>query len=71
MWPILKPIIQDITHSLISFRDYLISYYLREGNKAAHRIANETFSFMNNVPKLLYILFFFFAKYVNIIKMKD
>lgn len=43
MWPILKPITQDITHSLISFRDYVISYYLREGNKAADRIANETF----------------------------
>lgn len=51
IWPILKPIIQDINHSLIAFPAYVISYYPRKGNKAAGKIVNETFSFMNNVPK--------------------
>lgn len=46
----LKSIIQDITHSLIAFPAYVISYYPRKGNKAAGKIANETFSFTNNVP---------------------
>ena len=35
---------------------YKLEYYPRESNKAADRIANETFSLQNHVPKLYSIV---------------
>ncbi|XP_013720024.1 uncharacterized protein LOC106423811 [Brassica napus] len=55
-WPKLKPIIQEITHSLSTNRSYRVEYFSRDGNKTADRIAKEAFSFMNHVPKLYSVM---------------
>lgn len=55
-WPKLKPIIQEITHSLSTNRSYRVEYFAHEGNKTADRIVKEAFSFMNHVPKLYFVM---------------
>ncbi|XP_024009948.1 uncharacterized protein LOC112085151 [Eutrema salsugineum] len=51
-WPSLQPVIQDIHNLLGNFNDHKLAFYPREGNDVADRIAKETLSFTNYVPKL-------------------
>ncbi|XP_018462888.2 uncharacterized protein LOC108834019 [Raphanus sativus] len=55
-WPKLKPLIQEISHTLSANRGYKIEYSTRDSNKTADRIAKEALSFMNYVPKLYSIV---------------
>lgn len=56
IWPKLRPIIQELSHYLSTNAGYGIVYHPREGNKTAYRIAKETFSLQNHVPKLYSIV---------------
>ncbi|XP_018473809.1 uncharacterized protein LOC108845037 [Raphanus sativus] len=56
IWPKLKPIIQDITHSLKMNSSFKVEFFSRDGNKTTYKIAKEAFSFMNHVPKLYSIV---------------
>ncbi|CDY23510.1 BnaC06g24790D [Brassica napus] len=51
-WPVLEPILQDISTSLSSNGGFEVVYYPRSGNKSADRIAKETTTFTSFVPKL-------------------
>ena len=55
-WPKLKPILQEIQHILSGNLGLKVTFFPREGNKAADRVANEAFSLENHVPKLHSIL---------------
>lgn len=52
VWPKLKPIVQEIRHSLLSCEGWAVGFYPRSGNKVADRIAKETTTFTSFVPKL-------------------
>ena len=52
VWPLLQPIIQDISTMLSRSEGYEVRYYPRSGNKSADRIAKETTTFTSFVPKL-------------------
>ncbi|CAL9232334.1 unnamed protein product [Arabidopsis halleri] len=52
----LRPIIQDIKHLLQRFEDSQVTFTYREGNGAADRVAKESLSFENHVPKLYSIV---------------
>ncbi|XP_018465005.2 uncharacterized protein LOC108836338 [Raphanus sativus] len=51
-WPILQPTLQAIYQLLSQIPEVLLRFNPRGANKAADRIAKETFTFMSNVPKL-------------------
>lgn len=46
VWPVLKPIIEVIRFSLSQIQSCKVQYYPRGGNKAADRIAKESFTFV-------------------------
>ncbi|XP_048605453.1 uncharacterized protein LOC125582987 [Brassica napus] len=52
IWPVLAPIIQDISTSLNANEGFKVQYHPRSGNKSANRIAKETSTFTSIVPKL-------------------
>lgn len=52
IWPIVQPTIQAISHLLSQISEVTVQFRPRGSNKAADRIAKETFTFMSNVPKL-------------------
>ena len=52
VWPVLEPIMQDISTSLSRNEGFEVRYYPRSGNKSTDRIAKETFTFTSLVPKL-------------------
>lgn len=56
VWPLLSPILQSITHMLKSNPEFRVEYGPREGNKVADRIAKESSSSMNHVPKLYSVI---------------
>lgn len=56
IWPVLRPIIQHIHQTLLTAPEYVVVYQQRGENKAADRVAKETFSFPNNVPRLYSIV---------------
>ena len=56
VWPLLQPIIQDISTMLSRSEGYEVRYYPRSGNKSADRIAKETATFTSFVPKLYSIV---------------
>lgn len=56
VWLTIQPIIQDIQKRLQQSSGYEVMYQQRGGNMAADRIAKETSSFENNVPRLYSIV---------------
>jgi len=56
VWPLLQPIIQDISTMLSRSEGYEVRYYLRSSNKSADRIAKETTTFTFFVFKLYSIV---------------
>ncbi|KAF3520339.1 hypothetical protein DY000_02063148, partial [Brassica cretica] len=52
VWPILQPTMQVISHLLSQTPEVAVQFSPRGGNKAADRIAKETFTYMSNIPKL-------------------
>ncbi|VVA97379.1 unnamed protein product [Arabis nemorensis] len=52
VWLVLQTIHQDIQYGLRSFENFVITFYSREGNKAANRIAKEAISMENNAHRL-------------------
>ena len=52
IWPVLAPIIQDISTSLNANEGFKVQYHPRSGNKSEDRIAKETSTFTSFVPKL-------------------
>lgn len=56
VWPCLKPLAQQIFHSLKHNQEFIVRYQDRSSNKVADRVAKETSTFMSNVPKLYTIM---------------
>ncbi|XP_018510873.1 uncharacterized protein LOC103846078 [Brassica rapa] len=52
VWLILQPTLQVISHLLSKIPEVAVQFSPRGGNKAADRIAKETFTYTSNVPKL-------------------
>lgn len=52
IWPVLQPIIQDISSMLAGKEGFHVVYYPRSGNKTADRVAKKTSTFTSFVPKL-------------------
>lgn len=52
VWPMLLPVIEAICQALKQISSVEVRFYPRGGNKAANRIAKETFTFVSNVSKL-------------------
>lgn len=56
LWPMANGTIQDIRDLLSRFGPFSVSFSPRETNGVADRIAKETISFLNYVPKLYTVL---------------
>lgn len=52
VWPVLKPAIEATRQALSLIPQVEVRFNTRGGNKAADRIANETYTYVSNVPKL-------------------
>uniref|UniRef100_A0A1J3D6G7 Reverse transcriptase domain-containing protein n=1 Tax=Noccaea caerulescens TaxID=107243 RepID=A0A1J3D6G7_NOCCA len=64
-WPIFKALARDISTMLASLERKKIIFQAREGNGVADRIAKETYSFVNYVPKVYSIMPRWIIPYVS------
>lgn len=55
-WPILRPLIEAIRVSLAQIQSFEVRFSSRGSNKAADRIAKESFTFVSSVPRLYSIV---------------
>lgn len=55
-WPMANGTLQDIRELLYRFGPHSVSFSPRESNGVADRIAKETLSYLNYVPKLYSVL---------------
>lgn len=67
--PILAPLIQDIEQLLQHFTEVKVEYVCRKANGVADRIAKESISFLNHVPKLYSIVPSWAKHYVDLDKL--
>lgn len=67
--PILAPLLQDIEQLLQHFTEVKVEYVCRKANGVADRIAKESISFLNHVPKLYSIVPSWAKHYVDLDKL--
>ncbi|XP_013601216.1 uncharacterized protein LOC106412803 [Brassica napus] len=56
VWPVLQPTIEVIRSTLSHIQKFDVRFSLRGENKAADRIAKESFTFVSSIPKLYSIV---------------